>query len=45
VLQRNGTIKKNTEALLVACKDFGREENIEKTKCMFVNRIKDKIAA
>lgn len=37
--------KKNTGALLVAGKDFGREANLETTNCMFANRIQDKITA
>jgi hypothetical protein len=31
------TIKKNTEALLVASEDFGIEVNVEKTKHMFMS--------
>jgi hypothetical protein len=33
-----GTIKKNTEALLDASKDFGLEVNPEKTKYMLMSR-------
>jgi hypothetical protein len=32
------TVKKNTEALLVASKEVGLEVNPEKTKCMLMSR-------
>jgi len=32
------TVKKNTEALLVASKEIGLEVNADKTKCMVMSR-------
>jgi hypothetical protein len=37
-----GTVKKNTESLLVAGKDFSLEADTEKTKYMFADRMQDK---
>jgi hypothetical protein len=32
------TIKKNTEALVIASKEIGLEVNADKTKCIFMSR-------